>query len=228
MDSPEHRQNILESKFVEVGIGVFFEKDKGYYITQDFIRPLSTDLEEIKQQAKNSLNQIRESLALPAFDFIPDADRLADRYSQSNAAGDALPELPPKYKAVPITFIFLTASSLEIALSDIQAIDHTRYHSGGLGVSLGRNQEHPGGAYFFTFLLVQGTPHHSLKPEDWKNIWLKNVNQAREQARLKPLQAEHRLSQTAETISISAQKRRPITLPPHRQLTRSGVIKPMI
>ncbi len=214
MDSPEHRQNILETKFDEVGIGVFFEEGKGYYITQDFIRSLRTDLDQIKQQTKNSLNQIRYNLELPPFDFIPDADRLADRYSQSKAENTAFPELPPKYKAVRINFIFLTASSLEIALPDIQAIDHTLYHSGGLGLSLDRNQEYPGGAYFFTFLLVQGTPYRALKPEDWKNIWLKYVNQARKKSHLTPIRADPRLSQTAEDISIQAQKRRPIALPP--------------
>ncbi len=213
MDSPEHRHNILESKFDEVGIGVFFEEDKGYYITQDFIRPLIADLVHVKQQAKKSLDQIRDSLALPSFDFIPDADHLADRYSQSKAKGDALPAMPPKYKAVPIKFIFLTSSSLESVLPDIQSIDHTRYHSGGLGLSLGRDQDHPGGAYFFTFLLIQGTPYRSLKPEEWKNIWLEHVNRARKESHLTPIQVDHLLSQTAEAISIQARKQYPITLP---------------
>jgi uncharacterized protein YkwD len=236
MDSPEHRKNILKPEFEIIGIGVFFQTDKGYYITQDFIRPLTIETElsqkdkpgkttflleehtmqahllQVKQRAKQSFGQIRFSRKLPEFDFIPEADNLADRYSRSKAEARRLPELPAKYKVVPVLFVFITAPSLENALPDIQEIEHAQYHSGGLGVSFGRNGDHPGGAYFFTFLLIKGSRHHSLKPSDWKNIWMDHVNRERQKGDLEPVMEIPPLSRNAEEISRQAQKRHPITL----------------
>ena len=238
MDSPEHRDNILKSEFDTVGIGVFFQPDKGYYITQDFIRPLITEyqvyrkdrlgerhpflpdeelltnLAQVKKQAKNALNQIRESLSLTDFDFIPEADRLADRFSRSKAEGRSLPTTPPKYTVVPILYLFVTAPSLEKVLPEIHSIDHAHYHSGGLGISFGRNKDHPGGAYFFTFMLIKDSPYRSQKPADWRNIWLDFINNARNKRNLGKLRENSELSQSAGAISTQAQKRRPIPLSP--------------
>ncbi|NOR15879.1 MAG: hypothetical protein GQ544_09250 [Candidatus Aminicenantes bacterium] len=237
MDSPEHRHNILESKFDLVGIGIFFEAAKGYYVTQDFVRPLITDyvvsrkdrpgeahaflpeealqanLAQVKHQAKNAFDQIRDSLSLAAFNFIPEVDSLADRFSRSKAEGRDPPAMPQRYKIVPILLLFVTAPSLELALSDIQSIDHARYNSGGLGIRFGRNKDHPGGAYFFTFLLIQSSSYHALSPADWKRIWLDFINRDRKKANLTQLNENLNLSQTADDISNQAQKRLPVTLP---------------
>ncbi len=41
MESPPHRENILEGKYTQTGVGVWKEKDL-YYFTQIFLRPMDT------------------------------------------------------------------------------------------------------------------------------------------------------------------------------------------
>lgn len=236
MDSPEHRDNILKPEFEFVGIGVYLKPNTGYYVTQDFIRPLAIDTElsrndkprkttflldeqamqahlnQLKKRAKHAFDQIRLSRKLPSFDFIPDADNLADRFSRSKAEARRLPEMPAKFKVLPVLCVFVTATSLENTLPEIQGIEHAQYHSGGMGLSFGRNGDHPGGAYFFTFLLIKGSRYHSLEPADWKNIWADYVNEERQKSNLKPFTEIPFLSRSAEEISRQAQKHRPITL----------------
>jgi len=40
MDSEEHRENILDPNFKQIGIGIYISQGK-FYITQDFLQPMS-------------------------------------------------------------------------------------------------------------------------------------------------------------------------------------------
>ena len=46
MRSKGHRENILDPRFDTVGIGVIYDKDRGYYITQDFLTSLEAKSEK--------------------------------------------------------------------------------------------------------------------------------------------------------------------------------------
>ena len=70
MDSPGHRANILDPDFDELGSGVVFKKDNGYYVTQDFIRSLKPKgREEARAEVEENINRIRQAYSLPPILF---------------------------------------------------------------------------------------------------------------------------------------------------------------
>jgi len=75
MDSPEHRDNILNPQYDTVGISVVYSEDREYFVTQDFSQALNAlGTEEAEITIKNEINKIRENNALPPISFHNIAD----------------------------------------------------------------------------------------------------------------------------------------------------------
>jgi len=71
-------KNILNPNFTQIGIGIVHRDHKGYYITQDFLRPLllKTD-KQVSQIILDRINTERHLMALPSLDLWQEAEQFA-------------------------------------------------------------------------------------------------------------------------------------------------------
>jgi uncharacterized protein YkwD len=234
MGSPGHRENILNANFDTVGIGVILAEGGGYFITQDFIRILSTGpaaeaapkseesrpagapemeahLKEIARQTQAWINDRRRSKGLPPFRFTARANSLAEQFARSRAEGLPAPLLPPDFRRIQVLHLFVTAPSLESATPELKLFLHHSFGSGGMGVRFARTAEHPGGAYFFAFLLLLDLHYSEMSADDHRDLVLEQINLQRLRAGRRALAAHSWLSGEALRISQTLQQGESLT-----------------
>jgi len=198
MDSPGHRANVLDPDFDELGIGVVFEKDKGYYVTQDFIRALAPKGRiEAEAEVEENINKIRRAYSLPSISFLKEANRHAQQCSINKAKGRSLPSLPSHFGETHIFYI--RSASFEYVYSKYKdKLLDINYEAGGLGVEFSRNEESPGGAYYITLLLFPENKYKSRSNKDLKDIVFRTINNTRESKGLASLTKDKKLAARAE------------------------------
>ncbi len=76
IESTDHRETILDPNYTQLGIGVIHLENKGYYVTQDFLRPLlfKTD-KQISQIILDRINTERHIMSLPSLDLWQEAEQ---------------------------------------------------------------------------------------------------------------------------------------------------------
>ncbi len=224
MESPGHRENILNTIFDSVGIGVMQAEGGGYFVTQDFIRILTArpsaeaiprpeasrsagavdreaHLEEISRRAQARINEMRRSKRLPDFQFTARANALAGQFARSRAEGLPAPLLPPDFRRIQVLHLFITAPDLESAAPEMGLLLHHAFRSGGMGVRFARTAEHPGGAYFFAFLLFLDHHYSEMSADDHRDLVLQQINLLRLRAGRRAFTAHSWLSEEALRIS---------------------------
>jgi len=217
MESPEHRNNILHPNYDWVGVGVVFRKDKGYYITQDFMQSLKPrNSQEAKEEFQKSVALLRQENALPPLSYSEEADEYAQKHSTLKAQGKPLPPLP-SYFGETHSFYITSPSLKEAPLIIIKGkiLDKT-YESAGLGISFCRTEKHPGGTYFITLLLFPERKYKHLNDKEINEIIFQTINEMREKRGLAPFILDKRLAihaqRTAKKTSIH-KTRSPALLP---------------
>lgn len=215
MDSPEHKANILDPRYNIVGIGIFFQEGRGFYITQDFLHiqgnreptvetpeTIAALLSHIKQDTRSAINAFKTERSLPAFVFLEQADVIAQEYSLRKAQNLSLPDLPEELKRIHNLMIFYTAPSLDSILDKLSFFQNRYYDKGGLGIAYARNKSYPGGAFYFTFLLLLDKDYKSLPYKEHINRWAKNINSQRKRRKLESIEVDIELSKVAFYISV--------------------------
>lgn len=199
IESPEHRKNILDPSYQQVGIGIVYKEDKGYYVTQDFLRPLihKTD-ETVRDIIQHNINIRRKSLSIPPLDFLEYRERFADDLSKRKAQGKDIPPIPETFGETLV--IFMTSPSLSDESSVFKEASNAHYDRAALGVWFAKNEKYSGGAYFLTLMLFAGIKHQDSSPKDQKRIVLKEINELREKIGLKKLKLDMGLSEKADQI----------------------------
>jgi len=201
MDSPQHKGEILRPEYDRVGIGVVHEPDKGYYLTQDFVRsivPVSAG--EAEADLKRRINEARAGKGLDPLVFIPEADRVARYYSEKKAG---LGTPPPVAKLLgEVTVNFVTAATLDLDTIKLSGVYSQSFQEAGLGVWFGRNPGLPGGGYFITLLLFKKDPYRRMNQDELRTAVLAAVNQARLRAELPALELDSRQSKNADKTSL--------------------------
>jgi len=216
MDSPGHRANILDPDFDEVGIGVVFKEDNGYYVTQDFIRSLKPkERDEARAEVEEHINSMRSEYSLPPILFSKEADGYAQQCSLNKAKDRSPPPIPSHFGE---THLFYARSpSFEHLYSKYKdKLLDKNYETAGLGIDFSRHEENPGGAYFITLLLFPENRYKSSSNKELKEIVLRTINNTRENKGLIPLSADKRLATGAKKAlrMIYAQKNtRSIAIP---------------
>ncbi len=169
MDSPRHKTEILRPEYDRIGIGVVYEPDKGYYLTQDFVRsvvPVSAG--EAEAGLKRRINEARAVRGLDPLVFIPEADRVARLYSEKKAGLETPPSPAKLLGEVAVNFI--TAATLDLDSIKLSGVYSPSFQEAGLGVWFGRNPVLPGGGYFITLILFKKndlpSPPPSPSPSD--------------------------------------------------------------
>jgi uncharacterized protein YkwD len=198
MDSPGHRKNILDPDFDELGIGVVFIKDKGYYVTQDFVRALAPKGRiEAEAEVEENINKIRGMYSLPPISFLAEANRYAQQCSINKANGRPLPPIPAHFGETH--FVYIRSASFEYVYSKYKdKLLNINYKTGGLGIEFSRNEESPGGAYFITLVLFPENRYKSRSNEDLNEMVFRTVNSTRENKGLGSLIEDKKLTARAE------------------------------
>lgn len=198
MDSPGHRENILDPNFDQVGIGVVFREDKGYYVTQDFRRaPVLKEEEVVKEDIQKEINLLRRDNFLPPLLFFQEADEYARKCSLNKSKDRSPPPLPSNFGETQ--FFFITSPSLE----GIQPIYKDNildkiYERAGLGVIFGQSKKYPGGTYFITLLLFAENKYKSWSNKDLKDTIFRAINEVRGVKGVDPLKWDNNLTTHAE------------------------------
>lgn len=198
MDSPGHRANVLDPDFDELGIGVVFKEDNGYYVTQDFIRALAPKGRiEAEAEVEENINRIRRVYSLSPISFLAEANRFAQQYSINKAEDRSPPPMPSHFGETLI--IFIKAPFFEYLYSKYKdKLLDKNYETAGLGIDFSRNEKSPGGAYFITLLLFPESDYKSRSNKDLKEIVFNTINNTRENKGLASLIKDKRLSANAE------------------------------
>jgi uncharacterized protein YkwD len=198
MDIPGHRANVLDPDFDELGIGVVFKEDNGYYVTQDFIRALAPKGRiEAEAEVEENINRIRQVYSLPPILFLAEANRFAQQYSINKAEDRSPPPIPSHFGE---THLFsIRTPSFEYVYSKYKdKLLDKNYETAGLGIDFSRNEKSPGGAYFITLLLFPESEYKSRSNKDLKEIVFHAINNTRENKGLASLMEDKRLSANAE------------------------------
>ncbi len=214
-ENEELVKNILNPDFTQIGIGVVHQEHKGYYITQDFLRPLmlKTD-KQVSQIIQDRINTERRLMALQSLDLWLEAEQFAQNLAERKAIGQDLPEIPPKFGETLVVFL-KTPSLTQEELNFPEAVN-PRYNSVALGIWFGKNRDYPGGVYVLALMLFTENRYLTVNIEEQKKNVLGLVNKLRIQYGLKMVTLDERLSKTAERMASNALKGRRSEVPKSR------------
>lgn len=202
-ESREHRENILDPDFTQIGIGVIHLENKGYYVTQNFLRPLvQKSIKQVSRIILEYINKERRLAELPPLERWKEAERFAQNLAERKANGLALPDIPPEYGETLVVFLSTPRLNQEEFLFK-DAVD-PEYNTGALGIWFGKNRDYPGGVYALTLLLFAENRQVSLSSTDQRKIILDQVNKIRTQYDLKMLTLDERLTEAAERMVSKA------------------------
>ena len=214
MESPEHRDNILNPHFDTIGIGIVYTGDNKYYITQDFCRSLEIlDEDRATKFFQEEINRIREKNALPGLSFQKTANMFAQRHARQKATGKPLFNIANFFGETHIHFI--TSPTLSIPETVGHEIAKGAYESGGIGTWFGRLPDYPGGTYLVALFLFPINRYNDMTEKDFVKIALSAMNEKRKEKGLDPLKLDGRKSKQAQNISrqLKAQKESSYSLP---------------
>ena len=198
MEGPGHKATVLDPDFDELGIGVVFKKDKGYYVTQDFVRALAPKGRiEAEAEVEENINKIRRVYSLPPISFLKEANRFAQQCSINKAKGRPFPSLLTHFGETHT--IYIRSASFEYVYSKYKdKLLDINYETGGLGIEFSRNKESPGGTYYITLLLFPENKYRSRSNKDLKEIVFHTINNTRENKGLSSLIEDKKLAVRAK------------------------------
>ena len=200
MESPEHRDNVLNPKYDIAGIGVVYSGDREYFVTQDFAQSLNVvETDEAEIAIKDEINTIRKNRALPPLSFHNVADSFARRHSRNRASGKPLQKIAEFFGETHVHFI--TTPLLAIPEKISRKIASEIYEIGAVGAWFGRLEDYPGGTYLITIFLFPISPYEGMAEEDYSSIALDAMNAKRKKRGLGLLRIDRRQSKNASDIS---------------------------
>lgn len=201
MESPEHKKNILNPEFNQVGIGVVYKEDQGYYITQDFMKSLERKNDQaVKEIIQRKIDEARHHSSYPPLLYEDEASHFARIYAQRKAEENLSTPIPDIFGDTRLVSI-TTASIGNIESLFPEALDPI-YERGGIGVWFARNSSYPGGAYFITLLLFPEIKYKNLENEELGQVVLLSINKMRQGIGIGELKLDNELSFTAKEIAL--------------------------
>ena len=222
MESPEHRDNVLNPKYDTAGIGVVYSKDKKYFVTQDFsqsLKKLETD--EAEKFIQDEITKIRKENALPPLFFHNIANNFARRHSRNRATGKPLQSIADFFGETHIHFI--TSPVLTLPENVSQKIASDMYEIGAVGAWFGRLEDYPGGTFLITIFLFPISQYEGMKEEDFLKIVLEAMNSKRKEMRIDPVKLDRGQSRYASTISRKLKAKTNSFVLPERSMRRQVI-----
>ena len=153
MDSPAHRENILNPEFDSVGIGVAIRNGDTYLVTMDFIKRLTRKSgAEIRTMTLGALNDARAKVRRAPIVLVDSINRIADQLAEAKAVGGEVPEVPLIGRRSPAFFV--TGVDLDGMVASVRGLEVEGFGRGGVGSTFSRSRDYPAGAYVVCIILV--------------------------------------------------------------------------
>jgi hypothetical protein len=153
MDSPAHRENMLNPAFDAVGIGVASRNGETYLVTMDFIKSVARKSgTEVRTMTHGALNDARAKARLAPVVLVDAVNRMADQLAQAKAGGGEVPEVPLIGKRS--TALFVTGVDLDGLIASVRDLDVRGFGQGGVGSVFSRSRQYPDGAYVVCIILI--------------------------------------------------------------------------
>ena len=153
MDSPAHRQNMLDPAFDAVGVGVVLGNHGTYFVTVDFIKGVTLrSRAEIRAMMLGALTLARTRAGLAPVVLVDGLNTIADDLARAKADGRDLPRVPITRGRTATHFV--AGPDLDQLAA---ALGEERFEgrgAAGIGIAFGRNREFPGGAYVICVLFA--------------------------------------------------------------------------
>jgi len=206
LNSPGHRENVLNPEFDEVGIGVVLSADSGYFITVDFLASLTPKSdEEVRSFILGRLNEARKRVPAPEIALIPEADGIAASYAGTRSSGREV-EANPEVLGLA-TVHFMMGPDLEEIAGKLAGRASTSAPAGGIGSWFGRTAEYPSGAYYVCLILLHDNPSQELRSAQMTAAVLEAANGARRALSFEPLVMDSAMSDAAKDFLKKAKPR---------------------
>ncbi|UCE42998.1 MAG: CAP domain-containing protein [Candidatus Aminicenantes bacterium] len=223
MESPEHKDNILNPRYDTIGIGVVLSKDQEYFITQDFSQSLKLlEADEAEKFVQDEITKIREANALPPLSFHTIAGNFARRQSRYRASGKPLQNVAGYFGETHVHHITTPVLALPKDIS--REIAREIYEMVAVGAWFGRLEDYPGGTYLITIFLFPMSPYKGMTEEDFSEIVLNVMNSKREEIGLGPVKLDKGQSRYASNISRNLKYQRTSSYSlPRRPMSRQVI-----
>jgi len=200
MRSKGHRENILDPRFNTIGIGVFYDKGQGYYITQDFLTSLEPKSEkEFREMLEKQINARRAQKGLAPIPLLEELNSLAHEFSMKRANGEPLPDLPDRYGG--ILYLLISTPLLEIKNNDMEKIVAPATTRAGIGIYFDREEKNPGGTYFISFLLLRKSVSTDMSGDEIQLRLSDEINSLLIEKGERPVKLDKYLSDEARIIA---------------------------
>ena len=155
MDSPDHRQNILNEGYDSVGISAEESAQGVLFVTEDFsTRLVVLSHDQATRQAASVAQSIRRKRGVGALFWDDKADLLAQETAESKAAVRGLGDIPASFGEVHA--LWVESALIQDLGKYADEIGLARYQKAGLGVTFRRTRENPGGEYIIVLVLLPG------------------------------------------------------------------------
>ncbi len=203
MDSPEHRENIVDPEYTHCGIRVV-KADDDYYITQDFGRlftPLATG--EVEAELKKSLSLwFRDEFGYQLV-FLAEMTDTARAIAEGKLRGGDIrgyiASAPAKWGQFWLHS--LLSPELQRIKDEIKRkIRQIQIMGVSIGAAFGRNSDYPGGTYAVAAFLF-GNEYQNLSSLELSLLVLEEINRIRRVQGSKSLKLDPKLSQEALNIA---------------------------
>ncbi len=202
MESPSHRDNILDPDFTHCSIKVV-KKDRDIYITQEFarlvtpLRQYGTAPEIEKDLAAWFKKKFRSNLTM-----LPAAGSFAEFCARENLRGGHVPEFNKKWGRFYV--VNLIAPEIEALKKELRKrAKHIKFQGAAVGVVTGAHPQYPGGAYSVSALLFPGNKFGKTSEGKLIRYVLKEVNKIRSVHGCRALMYDKSLSKSAlETAQL--------------------------
>ena len=153
MDSPAHRQNMLDPAFDAVGVGVVLGNHGTYFLTVDFIKGVTLrSSAEIRTMMLGALTLARTRAGRAPVVLVDGLNTIADDLARAKADGRDLPRVPITRGRTSTRFV--AGADLDQLATELREERLEGFGVAGIGSAFGRNRQYPGGAYVICVLLV--------------------------------------------------------------------------
>jgi Cysteine-rich secretory protein family len=177
LESPAHRENMLDPDFDAVGIGVVSVDDRAYYVSEVFLQSIpAVGREEAAAELKRKVNEIRRAAGAPPLAFWEEADRFAETMLLARIKGDPAPG--PSARFGGFKGFFSESPRLGFEEKAASEVANPRYTHAGLAVEFRRTTANPGGAYLLVLLLMS-RDQLDRSPEELGRAVLESINAER-------------------------------------------------
>lgn len=196
MESPSHRENILDPDFTHCSIKIA-KKNRDLYITQEFIQ-LSINLEKntvIAALQEELASRFKKKFKFP-LTFLPVANEFAELCAKENLMGRKVNSFRKEWGNFYV--VNLISPRINELKKELRKKTGTlKYEGAAIGAAVGINPDYPGGTYAITAFLFPGNKYRKKSEEQLRKYVLEEVNKMRVYRRCQVLKYSKALSQVA-------------------------------